>query len=106
MGALGSRNDPLKSTRAESQHPAHPMPGSKGLARYAGTRAASARLNVRNVAGVLKPANPGPGSNGKSLAAWSSVLAESSSESACLYAESLETNGASDWPTPRFTSIG
>ena len=76
-------NDALRFVRAESQHAAHAAPGLEGLARYAHTRAARARLNLRNVAGVLKPPNPGPGSNGMSVAAWSSVLAESSSESTC-----------------------
>src|SRR5437667_165665 len=79
-GAAGSMNDAARFVRTLSQHAVQPTPGAEGLARYACTRAASARLTLRNVAGVLKPTKPGPGSKENAVAAWSSVLAESSSE--------------------------
>src|SRR6266699_4649416 len=84
-----------------------PAGSAPRLARYAMTRAFSARLTSRNVAGVLNPVNPGPGSKTKAAPAASRcVRAESSFSDTCLYAESLETNGASGWSIERFTSMG
>ena len=88
-------NDCVKFVMTVSQHAVQATPGADGLARYAWTRAATPRLNSRNAAGVLKFVNPGPGSKPKPVAAWSSVLAESSNPSTNLYAESFVTNGAS-----------
>src|SRR3989442_12499449 len=104
MDPVGSRNDAASAVAAESRQAAQFTPGAPGLARYVHTRAASPRLNVRNVAGVLNPVKPGPGSKGKAVAAKSSVLAESSSPMTNLSAESLETSGASGWLTGRVTS--
>src|SRR3989449_8298232 len=48
-GAAGSMNDAARFVRTLSQHAVQPTPGAEGLARYACTRAASARLTLRNV---------------------------------------------------------
>src|SRR5207302_7902449 len=69
-GAAGSMNDAARFVRTLSQHAVQPTPGAEGLARYACTRAASARLTLRNVAGVLKPTKPGPGWKGEGVAGW------------------------------------
>src|ERR1043166_849062 len=93
--AVVSMKDCVKLVITLSQPAVQPMPGAGGLARKAWTRAATPRLNWRNAAGVLKFVNPGPGSKPKPVAAWSSVRAESSRPRTNLYAESLDTNGAS-----------
>src|SRR2546425_2824239 len=59
MEAAGSMNEPASAVSTESQQATQLVPGALGLAWYARTRAISPRLNLRKVAGVLKPAKPG-----------------------------------------------
>src|SRR5437868_2508308 len=65
-------------------------------ARLTSTRAASPRLNFRNDAGVLKPANPSSSANGKAPlpAAVRSVFASSRIALTCCQAASRDRNGA------------
>src|SRR2546426_8647672 len=63
MEAAGSMKEPASAVSTESQQATQLAPGALGLAWYTRTRAVSPRLNLRKVAGVLKPAKPGPGSN-------------------------------------------
>src|SRR6266568_5173841 len=77
------------------------------VARYASTRALSARLNMMKLVGVVNPLNPGGKPNGNDEPpALRSTTAESSSPTMNPYTESRVTNGASGAPMSRFKSTG
>src|SRR5207247_10548266 len=100
MDAAGSTNDAARAVRTESQQATQFRPGAFGLAWYARARAASARLNLRKVAGVLNPTKPGPGSNTNTEQAdWRCVRAESSRQTTCWYTQAMGTDSAHHPPT-------
>src|SRR5207244_6416076 len=82
-------------------------PQARSVARYASTRALSARLNWMNFAGVANPLNPAGRPNGNAgPPAAKATSAESSNPTINPNTESRLTNGASGAPTPWFTSTG
>src|SRR5688572_1349613 len=77
------------------------------VARCTRTLAASARLNVAKVAGVVNPVYPGTKLNGKVLPpAFSSASASSNSLEASCIASADVTSGAGSARIGRSTSIG
>src|SRR2546427_584845 len=82
-------------------------PQARSVARYASTRAFSARLNWMNFTGVANPLKPGGSPNGNDVPpAARATLAESSNPTIKPNTESRFTNGARDAPTSWFTSTG
>src|SRR5437016_12431839 len=82
-------------------------PQARSVARYASTRALSARLNWMNFAGGANPLNPAGRPNGNDVPpAAKATPAESSNPTINPHTESRLTNGASGAPTSWFPSSG
>src|SRR2546430_9566783 len=104
VSATTLKNDESSADLLRVQHGAR---HARSVARYASTRAFTARLNWMNFAGVAKPLNPGGRPNGNDVPpAAKATSAESSNPAINPNTESRLTNGASGAPTSWFTSTG
>src|SRR4051812_38105723 len=96
-------NDALIAVAAWVQHVEQPL----NVARCTSTLAASARLNVANVTGVVKPSKPGTNVKGNAAPpAWRSVYAVSSIAETSAIASANATNGAGGSEIGRSTATG